>query len=73
MLKNVEMVLRYFEGCNSGNLDDSKSTLAPDVVHYVVQKIHPPIRGANHLARYWRNLQTEVAHRSYPRKGATKW
>jgi hypothetical protein len=54
---NVELVLRYYDGCNTGNLDDLRSTLAPDVVHYFVQKIHPPIRGAHHLARYWRKFR----------------
>jgi ketosteroid isomerase-like protein len=50
---NVQLVLRYFEGCNTGDLDQLKSTLAPDVVHYFLLPVHAPIRGADHLARYW--------------------
>jgi ketosteroid isomerase-like protein len=49
----VQVVLKYFDGCNTGDLDQLKSTLAPDVVHYFLMPIHSPIRGADHLARYW--------------------
>jgi hypothetical protein len=54
---NVKLVLRYFEACNTGDLDDLKSTLAPNVVHYFLSELHPPIRGADHLARYWRKFR----------------
>jgi ketosteroid isomerase-like protein len=54
---NVKLVLRYFEACNSGDLDDLRSTLAPDVVHYFLSELHPAIRGADHLARYWRKFR----------------
>jgi ketosteroid isomerase-like protein len=50
---NVQVVLNYFDGCNTGDLDQLKSTLAPDVVHYFLMPIHSPIQGADHLARYW--------------------
>ena len=30
---NVKLVLRHFEACNTGDLVDLRSTLAPDVVH----------------------------------------
>ncbi len=54
---NVEVVLRYFDGCTSGDIDVLMSTLAPDVVHYFLPVIHEPIRGAEHLSRYWRKFQ----------------
>jgi hypothetical protein len=54
---HVQTILKYFEACNSGNLDTLISTLAPDVVHYFLSQIHKPIRGAEHLARYWRKFQ----------------
>jgi ketosteroid isomerase-like protein len=54
---NVEVVLRYFDGCTSGDIDVLMSTLAPDVVHYFLPVIHKPIRGAEHLSRYWRKFQ----------------
>ena len=51
--KNVSVVLRYFDGCNSGDLDALLSTLDPDVVHYFLPARFPPIRGAEHLAKHW--------------------
>jgi hypothetical protein len=58
---NVQVVLDYFEGCNSGELDALLPTLDPDVVHYFLPVIHKPIRGAEHLSRYWRKFQQVYA------------
>jgi len=55
--RNVSVVLKYFEGCNSGELDALLSTLDPDVVHYFLPARFPPIRGAEHLAKYWRKFK----------------
>ena len=55
---NIEVVRRYFDGCNSGNLEDLLGTLADDVVHYFLPARFPPIRGAQHLARHWRKFKT---------------
>ena len=54
---NLEVVRRYFDGCNSGDLDVLLGTLAPDVVHYFLPQRFAPIRGAEHLARHWRKYQ----------------
>jgi len=55
---NMTVVLKYFEGgCNSGNLDELLSTLDPDVIHYFLPDQFKPIRGAEHLARYWRKFR----------------
>jgi hypothetical protein len=54
---NVRAVLKYFDGCNSGNLDTLLSTLSHDVIHYFLSDVHKPIRGAEHLARYWRKFR----------------
>jgi len=53
---NIRVVLKYFDGCNSGDLDTLRSTLSPNVVHYFLSEGHKPIRGAEHLARYWRKF-----------------
>jgi ketosteroid isomerase-like protein len=50
---NVDVVLRYFDGCNTGDLDDLLPTLAADVVHYFLPESLPTIRGSEHLARFW--------------------
>jgi ketosteroid isomerase-like protein len=57
---NAEVVKRYFAACNSGDLDQLLSTLAPDVVHYFLPPSIRPIRGAEHLARYWRKYQQQL-------------
>jgi ketosteroid isomerase-like protein len=54
---NIAMVRKYFAGCQSGDLNDLKSTLAPDVIHYFLPSRFPPITGAEHLARYWRKYK----------------
>jgi ketosteroid isomerase-like protein len=54
---NVEVVLRYFDGCNTGDLEQLRSTLEDDVAHYFLPNVRPPIRGAEHLAKYWRKFK----------------
>jgi ketosteroid isomerase-like protein len=54
---NTAGVRRYFDGCNSGDLDVISSTLTPDVVHYFLAPRFKPIRGAEHLARHWRTFK----------------
>jgi ketosteroid isomerase-like protein len=54
---NVAVVRKYFDGCSTGDLDTLLATLAPDVVHYSLDDSVPPIRGAEHLARYWRKYK----------------
>jgi ketosteroid isomerase-like protein len=55
--RTVGVVRRYFDGCNSGDLDVLMGTLTQDVVHYFLDSKFPPIRGAEHLARYWRKYK----------------
>ena len=54
---NVSVVLKYFDGCNSGDLEVLLSTLDPHVVHYFLPTRFPPILGAEHLAKYWRKFK----------------
>jgi len=55
--RNVAVVLKYFDGCNSGSIEDLLSTLDPAVIHYFLPQQFKTIRGAEHLARYWRKFQ----------------
>lgn len=50
---NIAIVLKYFDCCNTGNIEEMKSTLEDDVVHYFLPDVHAPIRGAEHLSKYW--------------------
>jgi len=54
---NISVVLKYFDGCNSGDLDVLLSTLDPEVIHYFLPDRFPPIHGAEHLAKYWRKFK----------------
>jgi len=55
---NISVVLKYFDACNSGILEDLLSTLDPDVVHYFLPEQFKPIQGAQHLAKYWRKFRS---------------
>jgi ketosteroid isomerase-like protein len=65
---NVEVVLRYFDGCNTGDLEQLTSTLEDDVAHYFLPNVRPPIRGAEHLAKYWRKFKPDMENRPHDRK-----
>ena len=55
--EHIDVVRRYFDACNSGALEDFKPTLAEDVIHYFLPHQFAPIRGADHLARFWRKFK----------------
>jgi ketosteroid isomerase-like protein len=51
--RNVEVVRRYYDACNAGNLEALLGTLTPDAAHYFLPGKFAPVRGAGHFARYW--------------------
>ncbi len=55
--RNISVVRKYFDGCNSGDMDELLSTLDPEVIHYFLPQQFKPIRGAEHLAKYWRKFR----------------
>lgn len=55
--QNIKLVLDYFDACNTGDIDTLKRTLTENVVHYFLPQIHPPIKGSEHLAKYWRKFR----------------
>ena len=54
----LEVVRRYYEGCSTGDVEGMRATLADDVVHYFLAPNvgSAPVRGGEHLARYWRKV-----------------
>lgn len=54
---NTSVVLKYFDGCNTGELKDLLATLDQDVVHYFLPERFKAIHGAEHLAKYWRKFK----------------
>jgi len=53
----LAVVKRYFGGCETGDVETIASTLDPDVIHYFLPADRPPIRGAEHLARFWGKMK----------------
>ena len=55
---NLSVITSYYNGCTSGDLDLLHSTLHPDVVHYFLAPNTgtKPVKGREHLARYWRKV-----------------
>ncbi len=47
----IDLINRYYEGCNTANIDLMMSTFTDDVVHYFVD--HSKVVGAHRLANYW--------------------
>jgi len=54
---NLEVVRKYFDGCNSGDVEVLMSTLTEDVRHYFLSPSFPPIFNSTHLANYWRKYK----------------
>ena len=55
---NIDVVLRYFDGCNTGKLDDLLPTLPKGVIHYYFfAENFPTIHGAEHLVGFWRKYK----------------
>jgi ketosteroid isomerase-like protein len=64
--QHIDVVLRYFDGCNTGELDDLLPRLAEDVIHYFLPESFPTIRDADHLAQCsGRCRQGKVASTNY--------
>ena len=53
-----ETIERYYLGCSTADVELMTSTLDPEVVHWFLAP-NPgsaPVRGGEHLARYWRKV-----------------
>lgn len=53
----IELIARYYRGCNSGDIKLLMSTMTNDVTHYFLQPGTKAVSGAEHLAKYWRKVQ----------------
>ena len=61
----LALVRRYYDGCSAGDVAKTAATLHPDVVHFFLapNQGSAPVRGAEHLARYWRKVQGMIEAR----------
>jgi ketosteroid isomerase-like protein len=50
---NIEVIRKFVDACNAGNVEVMLSTFTSDVSHYFLPSIFPPIKGADLLARFW--------------------
>ena len=55
---SLSLITHYYNGCTAGDLDMLHSTLHQDVVHYFLAPNvgTKPVKGREHLARYWRKV-----------------
>lgn len=58
----LDLVRRYYDGCSAGGVALIEATLHPEVVHFFLAPNQgcAPVRGAQHLARYWRKVQAMI-------------
>jgi ketosteroid isomerase-like protein len=61
----LEVIRRYYDGCSTGDVDAMAATLAENVVHYFLAPNtgSAPVRGAEHLAHYWRKVAAMIEAR----------
>jgi ketosteroid isomerase-like protein len=53
---HVETIKRYYAACNSADVEGVVACCTPDVVHYFLAPGTDPVRGGEHLGRYWRKV-----------------
>ncbi|MGV9823436.1 nuclear transport factor 2 family protein [Nocardia xishanensis] len=61
-MSHLATISHYYNGCSTGDAEAMRSTMAPDVVHWFLSS-NPscaPVRGAEHLARYWRKVHSLI-------------
>lgn len=61
----LDLITRYYDGCSSADIALMTDTLHPDVVHWFLAPNvgSTAVRGAEHLARYWRKVATPIQAR----------
>jgi ketosteroid isomerase-like protein len=61
----LDVVRRYYDGCSAGDVEEMRATLTDDVVHYFLAPNvgSAPVRGGEHLARYWRKVAGMIGAR----------
>ena len=54
----LDVILKYYTGCSTGNIELMKSTFTPDVTHYFTDD--KPVSGAENLANHWAGFNTKT-------------
>jgi ketosteroid isomerase-like protein len=53
----AETIARYHDACSAGDAEAIAALCSERVVHYFTDPTTPPVRGAEHLGRYWRKVR----------------
>jgi ketosteroid isomerase-like protein len=53
---HIKTIRRYYRACSAGDAEGVAACCTPDVVHYFLGSGVKPIRGSEHLGRYWRKV-----------------
>jgi ketosteroid isomerase-like protein len=61
-VNELDVIIRYYDGCSAGDVDLLMSTLHPEVAHWFLAPNlgSAPVHGGEHLARYWRKVQARI-------------
>jgi ketosteroid isomerase-like protein len=54
---NIEVIQKYYGGCNSGNVEELLATLAPEVTHYFLPYSFPPNQWGGALGKVLLKVQ----------------
>lgn len=59
---HLATIVRYYDGCSTGDIDTITATLDPDVCHYFLapNPASDAIRGAAALAAFWQRVQRRI-------------
>lgn len=59
----LALIARYYDACSRGDADGVTATATADVVHYFLAPNvgSAPVRGGEHLGRYWRKVHGTIA------------
>ncbi|WCB93288.1 hypothetical protein DSM104299_02000 [Baekduia alba] len=60
---HLALIARYYDACSRGDAEGVTATVTADVVHYFLAPNvgSAPVRGAEHLGRYWRKVHGAIA------------
>jgi ketosteroid isomerase-like protein len=59
----LALIARYYDACSRGDAEGVTATVTDDVVHFFLAPNvgSAPVRGGEHLGRYWRKVHANIA------------
>lgn len=61
-MSGIGTITAYYSACSAGDVEGVRATVTDDVVHYFLAPNtgSAPVRGGEHLGRYWRKVQAMI-------------